>query len=46
MFLLDRLFGEIGLASARPVGEALGAIFALLLLKHVLKSQTGEDLSA
>ena len=45
MFLLDRLFGEIGLASALPVGEALGAIFALLLLKHVLKSQTGEDLS-
>jgi Na+-driven multidrug efflux pump len=45
MFLLDRLFGEIGLASALTVGEALGAAFALLLLKYVLNSQTGEDLS-
>ena len=33
MFLLDRLAGENGLASALPVGEACGAAFALLLLK-------------
>lgn len=40
MFLLDRLFGEIGLASALPAGEACGAIFALYLLqKDIRKSQ-------
>ena len=32
MFLLDRLFGEVGLAAALPVGEACGAAFALFLL--------------
>ncbi len=37
MFILDRLFGENGLASALPIGEALGAIFALFLLRHILK---------
>ena len=37
MFLLDRLFGEYGLASALPAGEACGAVFALLLLRHILK---------
>ena len=36
MFLLDRLFGERGLASALPVGEACGAIFALFLLRSIL----------
>ncbi len=50
MFLLDRLFGEIGLASALPVGEALGAAFALLLLKNILKNiqknETEEDQNA
>ena len=37
MFLLDRLFGETGLAAALPVGEACGAMFALFLLRRVLK---------
>ena len=37
MFLLDRLFGQNGLASALPIGEACGAIFALILLRHILK---------
>ncbi len=40
MFALDRLFGETGLAAALPVGELCGAIFALLLIRHVLKKQT------
>jgi Na+-driven multidrug efflux pump len=43
MFLLDSLFGEIGLAAALPVGESLGACFALYLLHRVLK-ETGESL--
>ena len=37
MFILDRLFGENGLASALPIGEACGAIFALILLRHILR---------
>ncbi len=37
MFLLDRLFGEVGLAAALPVGEACGALFALFLLNRALK---------
>ena len=36
MILLDRLFGENGLAAALPVGECLGAIFALWLLRRIL----------
>ncbi len=32
MFLLDRLFGETGLAAALPAGETCGAVFALFLL--------------
>lgn len=32
MFLLDRLFGETGLAAALPAGEGLAAVFALWLL--------------
>ena len=36
MFLLDRLFGEMGLAAALPVGEACGAAFALFLLRRWL----------
>ncbi len=36
MFLLDRLFGEVGLASALPAGEACGAAFALVLLHRTL----------
>ena len=37
MFLLDRLFGEVGLAAALPVGETLGAMFALWLLRRWLQ---------
>ena len=37
MILLDRLFGETGLASALPVGESCGAIFALWLLNSWIK---------
>ena len=41
MVLLDHLFGEIGLAAALPVGESCGAVFALLLLRHVVR-KTGD----
>ncbi|MBO4377915.1 MAG: MATE family efflux transporter [Clostridia bacterium] len=37
MFILDRLFGETGLAAALPVGETCGAAFALFLLHRALK---------
>lgn len=37
MFLLDRLFGEVGLAAALPVGESCGAVFALFLLHRWLR---------
>ena len=45
MFLLDRLFGETGLAAAMPVGEACGAVFALFLLGRCIRearARTGE----
>ena len=37
MFLLDRLFGETGLAAALPVGETCGALFALYLLSRCVR---------
>ena len=37
MFLLDSLFGETGLAAALPVGETCGAVFAVFLLRRVLR---------
>lgn len=40
MFLLNRLFGENGLAAALPVGEALGAAFALMLLRRTMRART------
>ncbi len=43
MFLLDRFFGEVGLASALPVGELCGATFALLLLRHVLRRAAARE---
>ncbi len=43
MFILDRLFGETGLAAALPVGEACGAVFALCLLRRWLRSHSTED---
>lgn len=39
MFILDRLFGETGLACALPVGEGLAAIFALYLLHRTIQSE-------
>ena len=42
MFLLDRLFGEVGLASALPVGEGLGALFAVFLLTRALQQRKAE----
>ena len=39
MFLLDRLFGENGLAAALPVGETCGAVFALFLLGTIIRRQ-------
>lgn len=37
MFVLDKYFGEKGLAAALPVGEACGAVFALWLLHLSIK---------
>ncbi len=39
MFLLDSLFGEVGLAAALPAGEWLTAVFAVILLRRVLKKK-------
>ena len=41
MFLLDRLFGEVGLACALPVGETCGAIFAYWLLTRTIRNAEG-----
>ncbi len=43
MFLLDGIFGEVGLAAALPVGEGCGAVFALYLLNRYLKEQRGRS---
>nr|MCR5300718.1 hypothetical protein [Erysipelotrichaceae bacterium] len=43
MFILDRVFGETGLAAALPVAEACASVFALWLLSRTIrksKSQT------
>lgn len=39
MFLLDSFFGEVGLAAALPAGEWLTAVFAVILLRRVLKKK-------
>ena len=39
MLLLDKLFGQMGLASALPLGEGLAAIFALWLLRRALRGE-------
>ena len=36
MFLFDKLFSENGLAAALPVGEACGAVVALILLNRTI----------
>ncbi len=41
MFILDRLFGEVGLASALVAGEGCGAIFAMYLLKKSVAKARG-----
>ena len=47
MFLLDRLFGETGLAAALPVGEGCGALFALYLLNRgIRKARTAGEARA
>lgn len=43
MFLLNALFGQVGLAAALPVGEGCGAAFALALLAHVLRKQERQN---
>ena len=40
MFLLDRFFGEIGLAAALPAGETLGALLALFLLRRSVRCRS------
>ena len=40
MFILDRIFGETGLAAALPVGEACAAVFALWLLRRTIRNTT------
>ena len=41
-FILDRIWGEMGLACALPVGETCGALFALYLLSRcVREARTG-----
>ena len=40
MFLMDRLWGEVGLALALITGEALGAIFALWLLHRSIQPES------
>ena len=44
MFLLDSLFGEVGLAAALPVGETCGAVFALYLLHRWLARNVSRGL--
>lgn len=39
MFLLDRLFGQMGLAAALPAGEGIAAVFALWLLRRALRGE-------
>lgn len=37
MYLLDRPFGEVGLAAALPLGEACGAVLAIILLERFIR---------
>lgn len=43
MYVLDRVFGQNGLAAALPIGEGLAAIFALILLRIVLRRRAAEQ---
>lgn len=42
MIVLDRLFGETGLAAALPAAEAAAAVFALYLLRGMMRSHAAE----
>jgi len=42
MFILDKIFGETGLAAALPVGEGCAAIFALWLLTRTIRNTTNK----
>ncbi|MCR4950540.1 MAG: hypothetical protein K6A40_04360 [Solobacterium sp.] len=46
MFLLDNLFGEAGLASALPAGEACAAVFALYLLNRTIHAKEKDHANA
>ena len=46
MLLLDRLFGQMGLAAALPAGEGLAAIFALWLLHRALREKKAAGAAA
>lgn len=46
MYLLDRLFGQMGLAAALPAGEGLAAVFALWLLRRALRDRSREAAAA
>ena len=43
MIVLDRLFGETGLAASLPAAETLAAVFALVLLRGMLKAHEQES---
>ena len=43
LFILDRFFGETGLASALVAGEFCGAIFALWMLRRQLKPKNEQS---
>ena len=45
MFLLDRLFGETGLAAALPAGETLGAVFAVWLMARAIRKSRERPLN-
>ena len=43
MILLDRVFGETGLAAALPAAEALAAVFALFLLRGMMQQHKADS---
>ena len=46
MFLLDRLFGQMGLAAALPAGEGIAAVFALWLLRRAVAQKEEASLAS
>ncbi len=43
MTILDKLFGETGMAAALPVGEACGAVFAVWLLNRWIRKNGRQE---